>query len=265
MTTSGDSEGRISSERRGHLFHIGIDRPTKLNGFTPAMLSGLAEAYTAFENDAEARVALVFAHGDNFTAGLDLPKVAPLMRQGVDLFPPGSIDPFDLRPPLRTKPVVAAVRGICFTLGIELMLAADIVVATRSTRFSQLEVKRGVIATGGATLRFVERAGFGNAMHLLLTGYEFDSQTAVRLGFVQEVVDDGDDITRATALAETIAAQAPLAVKAMRAASKAYVEGGVLAGLRDMASVQQALAQSEDAAEGVAAFKEKRDPVFKGR
>ena len=185
------TDGRITSELDDGLFRIGIDRPAKLNGFTPKMMRELAAAYTAFEREPRARCALVFAHGANFTAGLDLPKMAPHMSGEGLLAEEGEIDPFGLRAPFRCKPVVFAVQGICYTLGIELMLAADVVVAAADCRFAQLEVRRGLMPTGGATIRMVERAGWGNAMRYLLTGDEFDAPTALALGFVQEVVEPG--------------------------------------------------------------------------
>ena len=155
------------------------------------MLIELAEAFTAFERDQNAWVGLLFAEGANFTAGLELDKVAPIMRERGTVFPIGSIDPLSLRPPLRTKPLVCAVQGICFTLGIELMLAADIVVAAEDCRFAQIEVKREIMPAGGATIRMVERAGWGNAQRYLLTGDEFGAREALRLGFAQEVVQTG--------------------------------------------------------------------------
>ena len=102
---------------------------------------------------------------------------------------------------IRTKPLVCAVQGICFTLGIELMLAADIVVAADDCRFAQIEVKRGIMPAGGATVRMVERAGWGNAQRYLLTGDEFGSAEALRLGFVQEVVPAGRQKERALEIA----------------------------------------------------------------
>ena len=104
------------------------------------------------------------------------------MRERGSVYPLGSIDPLSLRPPIRTKPLVCAVQGICFTLGIELMLAADIVIAADDCRFAQIEVKRGIMPTGGATVRMVERAGWGNAQRYLLTGDEFGAAEALRLG-----------------------------------------------------------------------------------
>ena len=156
--------GRIATERRGHLFLIGIDRPAKYNGFTPKMCRELARAYADYEADDDLRCAVLHATGDHFTAGLEL---SAFDIAEPDFFPRDLVDPFDLRPPYRRKPVVAAVKGICFTIGIELMLAADVVVAEEGTRFSQLEVKRGLMAFGGATIRFVERAGWGNAQRWL--------------------------------------------------------------------------------------------------
>src|SRR5262249_20911651 len=179
--------GRITTERRGRLFLIAIDRPKKYNGFTPAMLTELAEAYTAYERESELWCAVLHAEGQHFTAGLQLSA----FDITADLIPKGLGDPLALRLPLRKKSVVVAVKGICFTIGIELMLAADIVVAEEGTRFAQVEVKRGLPAFGGATIRFVERAGWGNAMRYLLTGDEFDPATAHRLGFVQQVVPQG--------------------------------------------------------------------------
>jgi hypothetical protein len=116
-----DADGRITTDRHGHLFLIGIDRPKKLNAFTPKMLDELSAAYTDFERDSGARAAVLFAHGRNFTAGLDLPKVAPRLSATGGAFLSGFVDPLDLYPPHRTKPVVAAVRGYCYTLGIEKM------------------------------------------------------------------------------------------------------------------------------------------------
>lgn len=269
MTTSvidaDPSDGRILTELRGPLFLIGIDRPAKLNGFTPSMLRALAQAYTAFERETSARCALLYAQGPHFTAGLDLPKVAPHLGSDTLLVEAGEIDPLATRPPLRSKPVVVAVQGICFTLGIELMLAADLVIAASDTRFSQLEVRRGLIPTGGATIRMVERAGWGNAMRYLLTGDEFDAQTALRLGFVQELVEPGRQFERALELAQHIAQQAPLAVSATIDNARVAQREGAAAAAAQFGSTQSRLLKSEDFEEGLRSFREKRPSKFSGR
>jgi enoyl-CoA hydratase len=259
------ADGRITTERNGHVFLIGIDRPKKLNGFSPKMLTELAEAMTAFERDESAWVGLLYAHGPHFTAGLELDKVAPVMRERGSVTPQGSVDPLSLRPPLRTKPLVCAVQGICFTLGIELMLASDIVIAADDCRFAQIEVKRGIMPAGGATIRMVERAGWGNAQRYLLTGDEFNAAEALRLGFVQEVVPAGRQKERALEVARTIAEQAPLAVRASLQSSRLSVEHGPAAAIREFNAEQSRLLATEDAAEGVRSFTDKRKAVFKGR
>jgi enoyl-CoA hydratase/carnithine racemase len=164
----------------------------------------------------------------------------------------------------RRKPLVAAVKGITYTLGIELMLAADVVVAADDCRFSQLEVKRGIMATGGATLRMTERAGLGNALLRLLTGDEFGAGEALRLNFVQKVVPAGEELDEALRIAGAIAAQAPLAVVATRLNALKAVEEGPIAAMQEFIEVQQRLANSEDAAEGVRSFMEKRIARFTG-
>ena len=261
-------EGCITCEQRGPVLLIGMNRPAKLNGFTPAMFRQLGEAYTRLDDDPDLRAGVLHAFGPHFTAGLDLPTLAPLMRRGEKAIPPGLVDPLNLGLPgyrRRTKPMVAAVKGITYTLGIELMLAADIVVAADDCRFSQLEVKRGIMATGGATLRMAERAGLGNAMLHLLTGDEFGSAEALRLNFVQQVVPAGEELAQAVRLADAIAAQAPLAVVATRLNVLKAIEHGALVAMHDFIDVQQRLSNSEDAAEGVKSFVEKRAARFSGR
>lgn len=265
MTTADGSEGRIHTKLKDGVFLIGIDRPAKLNGFTPGMLRALALAYTAFENDPAARCALVYAEGKHFTAGLDLPKVAPHLGSDWLMVEDEEIDPFGLRAPFRSKPVIFAVQGICFTLGIELMLAADMVIAASDTRFSQLEVKRGLMPTGGATIRMVERAGWGNAMRYLLTGDEFDSATALRLGFVQEVVEPGEQFGRALELATDVVRQAPLAVEATIDSARMALHEGPIAAAAKFGVTQKGLLASEDFQEGLRSFKDKRVPRFTGK
>ena len=262
------AEGAIDTEVRGHVLLIGINRPSKRNGFTPKMFRELAEAYTRLDDDPSLRVGVLCAAGDHFTAGLDLPTCAPLMRVGKKLAPEGLVDPFNLGQTgyrRRTKPMVVAVNGITFTAGIELMLGADIVVASSSCRFSQLEVKRCIMPTGGATLRMAERAGLGNAMLHLLTGDEFDSAEAYRLNFVQKVVPAGEEVAAALRIAQTIAEQAPAAVVATRLNTIKAVEHGPLAAVAEFIETQRILANSEDAAEGVRSFVEKRPARFTGR
>jgi enoyl-CoA hydratase len=262
------AEGTITTERRGPLLLIGINRPAKRNGFTPRMFRELAEAYTLLDDEPALRVGVLFGHGEHFTAGLDLPTIAPSMQKGEKLWPHDAVEPLNLGTPgyrRRTKPMVVAVQGITFTLGIELMLAADIVVASEDCRFSQLEVKRGIMATGGATLRMAERAGLGNAMLHLLTGDEFGAAEALRLNFVQKVVAKGQQLQEAVRIAEAVAEQAPLAVVATRLNALKAVERGPLEAMAEFVSVQQRLSRTEDAAEGVQSFVEKRPARFSGR
>src|SRR3954454_1209643 len=201
------SEPKILTERRGHILLIALNRPDKRNAADFELLSLLAESYGELERDPELRVGLVYAVGDHLTAGLDLAALAPRIgADGLSFTSGTGIHPWQVDGRQLTKPVVVAVQGTCLTLGIELMLAADVAVAAGSTRFGQIEVTRGILPFGGATLRFPRAVGWGNAMRYILTGDLFDAAEAYRMGLVQEVVDDGEQFERALAIAERIAA-----------------------------------------------------------
>ncbi len=262
------AQGSVDCTVQGELLLICINRPAKRNGFTPKMFKELGEAYTRLDDEPALRVGVLHAAGAHFTAGLDLPSIAPLMRRGEKAVPLGLVDPLDLGMAgyrRRVKPMVVAVQGITYTLGIELMLAADIVVAADDCRFSQLEVKRGIMATGGATLRMAERAGLGNAMLHLLTGDEFDSAEALRLNFVQRVVPTGQALAEAVKIAQSVAAQAPQAVVATRQNVLKALEHGPVVAMQDFIDVQRRLANTQDAKEGVDSFVERRAARFTGQ
>lgn len=208
---------------------------------------------------------VIHALGDHFSAGLDLPKIAAHTNAGLPLVPANEVDPFNMREPCHSKPIIVALKGISFTTAVSLMLAADIAVAAENSRFGIIEVQHGIIPGLGATARMIERAGWGNAMRYLLTGAEFDAHEAWRLNCVQEVVPVGQELDRAIELAELIAQRAPLAVQALLSNGRTYVHHGWHASAAQIPALRRRLYASEDAKEGVAAFREHRAPVFRGR
>ena len=255
----------LTCERRGRLWLIGLNRAAKRNAFDPPMFHELARALGSFEADRELWCAVIFAHGDHFSGGIDLAQFAPLFEQPGDPFAlaAGAIDPFGLRNHL-SKPLVMAVQGITFTIGIELLLAADIRIAAENTRFAQLEVARGLYPLGGATFRLVREAGWGNAMRYLLTGDEFGAAEALRIGLVQEVVDTGRQFDRAIEIASRIAECAPLGVQAtLRSARMSILQGEAVASAHVNVDMDAVL-KSADFREGVASFKERRAARFTG-
>jgi enoyl-CoA hydratase len=266
MPDSPSPDGSISTEQRGAVWLMGLNRPAKYNGLTPHMFAQLTDAYEELERNPDLRVGVLFGHGDHFTAGLDLPKFTAAMAKGGDgLHLDGRHDVFQRHAPWRIKPLVTAVKGICYTAGLEMALAGDMIIAAKGTRFAQLETKRSLMPTGGATFRFVERGGWGNAMRWLLTGDEFSAEEAYRIGIVQEIVEPGMELTRAIELATAIADRAPFAVQATRANALLYAHDGEAAAVADFAPAQQRLSVTEDFREGVQSFIERRAAKFVGR
>jgi enoyl-CoA hydratase/carnithine racemase len=256
----------VTVELRGNVLMMGLNRPAKRNAFDQPMLNALAEAYARLEDDPQAWAGVLFAHGEHFTGGLDLAQAADRIVEGKPRYDAeNAIDPWGLTGRRRSKPVVAAAQGWCLTLGIELLLAADVRIAAVGTRFSQMEVQRGIYPFGGATIRFPREAGWGNAMRWLLTGDEFDAAEALRIGLVQEVTGSGEQVDRAVELAERItSAAAPLGVRTtLASAHRAVVEGQQTAAAHLVSDVGTLMA-SEDAAEGVRSFVERRPARFTG-
>lgn len=256
------SAGQVARTREGHVLAIGLDRAAKRNAFDLSLWDQLCLAYGELERDPELRVGVLHAHGDHFTGGLDLPAWAPVFASGSFRIPDGGIDPLGLLSRV-TKPIVMAVQGICFTIGIELMLATDIRVAADSVRFGQIEIKRGIYPVGGATLRLPREVGWANAMRWLLTADEFGAAEAHRIGVVQEVVPHGSQLARAMQIAQTIAAQAPLGVYATIASARLAQENEAEAARRLLPDLQPLL-ESNDMQEGLAAFVERRAGRFTG-
>jgi enoyl-CoA hydratase len=257
---------QVTEETRGHVRLVGLDRPAQRNAFDSAMLHELAAAYGRVEDDPAVRVGVLHAHGAHFTGGLDLAEVADrLTTGGVEYSCPTAIDPWGLVGRKRTKPLVVATQGWCMTLGIELLLAADVRVAATDSRFSQMEVCRGIYPFGGATLRFPRETGWGNAMRWMLTGEEFDAVEAQRIGLVQEVVEPGAQLERAVQIAERIANQAPLGVRTLLESARPTWEHGQDAAAERLVPDLLDLFSSEDAAEGVRSFVERRPAAFVGR
>jgi enoyl-CoA hydratase len=259
-------EPRVAVDRSGHVLLIGLNRTDKHNAADLRMLQELSLAYGELERDPDLRCGLVYAHGDHFTGGLDLADVGPRLAGGeLDLVPEGGIHPWQVAGQELTKPVVIAVQGICLTLGIELVLASDIAVAAESTTFAQIEVSRGILPFGGATIRFPKAVGWGNAMRWILTGDTFDAAEALRIGLVQEVVPTGTQYERALEIAQRVAEQAPLAVQAALANARLALRSGDAAAAAQLQPELLRLVHTEDSQIGMAAFLSRSQARFIGR
>jgi len=259
----GDS--RILVTRRGSILHIELNRPDKRNAADVQMLRELALAYGELDRDPALRVGLVSAVGDHFTGGLDLADVGQhLSAEGLWYVPESGIDPWGVQTAPVSKPVVIAVNGTCLTLGIELILAADVAVAANDSVFAQLEVSRGILPFGGATLRFAHRCGWGNAMRWMLTGDRFDAHESLRMGLVQEITEPGAHVERALEIANTIALAAPLAVQATLANARLAANQGPDVAAADLKPELMRLLQTKDATRGFEAFATRTQAEFQG-
>ena len=256
--------GKVSREIQQHIFLIGLDRIDKRNAFDSHMIDDLSRALTEYEDNDQLRCAIIFAHGDHFTAGLDLTELQPKMASGIFSSDPNIINPWGTSGRKRKKPVIVAVHGYCYTAGIELLLNADIAIAQNNTQFTQIEVLRGILPFGGATSRFVQSAGWSNAMRYLLTGDLFDAQTALNLNLITELTADRP-LNRAIELAQRIAKAAPLAVQATLAAAKDAIELSESESFENLNKHLKPLLASNDVQEGVKAMLERREPLFTGK
>lgn len=259
--------GNITVEGRGHVLLIGLNRKEKLNAFDPDMYRDLGRAFGKLQQDPELRCGLLYANGNHFTAGLDLTEWVDIFSEGrfPDL-PEGGLDPlrFDEEHCLN-KPMVMAVQGLCFTIGIELLLITDVRVAASNVTFGQLEVTRGLFPAGGATVRLMQEVGWGNAMRYILTGDYLNAQEAYRIGLVQEVVNPGEQFDQALDIANTIALQAPLAVQASLSSARLARDRGNKAALARLMPELVPIMKSRDFKEGLQSFTERRKAEFKGR
>jgi len=257
------TEGKIRTEADGRIFKITIDNPAKKNSFSPQMMEQLSDALTELHNNDAYWVGVICAEGKDFTAGLDMPKFFGPNAEKRNV-KEGNVDVFGLSKRCK-KPIVTATQGIVYTIGIELMLSGDIVVAADDSRFCQMEAKRGIAPLGGAHFRFLSRSGWGNAMYHLFLCDEFNAQRAREIGLVQEVVPAGQQIGRAMELAAIIARNAPLGVQITKEAALKYVEHGEAAAIAHIPAIRDRVLKSEDAREGIQSFVERRPAVFEGR
>ncbi len=257
---------KVICETRGHVLLIGLNRPEKRNALIPEMYYDMARAYGELDRNKNLRCGLLYAVGDHFTAGLDLPKWTEIFKSGVTgNMTDDMLDPYGLNEDKRcTKPVVMACQGICYTAGVEMLLASDVRVAARDLRLAQLEVKRGIFSIGGSTVRLFQEIGWGNAMHFLFTGDEMSGPEAYRLGLVQELVEPGQQFERALEIAERIAKAAPLGVQASLASARKARIYGDKAAMSTLLQEIKPLMASKDSQEGLQAFIERREPNFSG-
>jgi enoyl-CoA hydratase/carnithine racemase len=255
-----------------------LNRPEKLNAFTPQMWRELGDLGTRVGDDPDLRALVVIGEGRAFSSGIDTsvftaPDPTDSVLAGADGRHPdptvaGILAVQDSYTWLEEAPYVtiAAVRGYAFGAGLQLALACDLRVVARGTRLGLLEHQYGIIPDLGGTQRLPRLVGAGKALQLIATASRIDAEEAERIGLAEVLVADEDLETSAAALAETIAAQPPLAVRAAKRAVHAAMSGlTVREGLVVEAEGQAVCLGSEDLREAITAFVEQRPPHYRGR
>jgi enoyl-CoA hydratase len=247
-------------ERRGAVQVVTINRPQARNALDAAVARGVADAVDELDASDDLRAGVLTGAGGFFSAGMDLKA---FLRGETPAIEGRGLCGITRTPP--RKPLIAAVEGGALAGGFELVLACDLVVAGRGARFGVPEVKRSLVAAGGAALLLPQRVPRAVALELLLTGEPMDAARAAAVGLVNRVVDDGTALDAALDLADVIAANGPLAV----AATKQIVQSAPAWAPEEMYERQDEIVApvfaSEDAREGSTAFAERRPPVWRGR
>ncbi|CAN5586280.1 crotonase/enoyl-CoA hydratase family protein [soil metagenome] len=248
------------TERRGSTLLITLNRPDARNAVNAALAQGLAAALGELDSDAELRIGVLTGAGRGFCAGMDLKAWA----QGESAWVEGRGFAGIVQKPPR-KPLIAAIEGFAVAGGMEVALACDLIVAARRAKLGIPEVKRGLVAAGGALLRLPARIPSGVAMELALTGDPISAERAAELGLVNRLAEPRSAVQTALELAEAITANAPLALEATKQilveshgwpADETWERQWAISG---------PVFTSEDAQEGAAAYAERRNPTWKGR
>lgn len=254
-------------ERRGHVLIVTMNRPQARNALSGPMMELMRQAWDTVDSDPEIRVCVLTGAGGAFCAGADL-KAMTSSHPG-DRFQGGDLDVSVIEPLLKgrrlTKPLIAAVEGPAVAGGTEILQACDIRVAGASARFGVSEARWGLFPLGGSAVRLPRQIPYTVAADLLLTGRHITAAEALSIGLIGQVVPDGQALEAALEIAAAIAANGPVAVRAILRVIRETEGMAENEAFTLEAKVGMAVFASEDAKEGPRAFAEKRQPRFRDR
>lgn len=250
----------VLTERRDGVLVVTINRPAQKNALNAAVAEGVAAAVDELEGSDDLRVGVLTGAGGTFSSGMDLKA---FLRGETPVIEGRGLCGLTQAPP--RKPLVGAVEGWALAGGFELLLACDLVVAGQSARFGVPEVKRALVAGAGAALLLSRRIPQAYALEMLLTGDPVTADRGAQIGLVNRVVPDGTALDTALGLAQTIAANGPLAVAVTKQIARSAADWTLTEGWQEQDRLMAPVFASDDAREGAAAFAEKRSPVWLGR
>ncbi|MBV9197668.1 MAG: crotonase/enoyl-CoA hydratase family protein [Solirubrobacterales bacterium] len=253
-------EPAVITERRDRVLLITINRPEQRNAVNAAVAQGLARGLDALDRDDQLSVGVLAGAGKGFCAGMDLKAFVAGERPHVDGRGFAGIVERSAE-----KPLIAAVEGFAVAGGLEIALACDMIVAARGARLGIPEVKRSLVAAGGALLRLPRSLPRTIAMELALTGEPIPAERAAELGLVNRLVDPGQAVAAALELAEAVATGGPLALAATKRILTESPDWPEREFFERQREIIEPVFASEDAREGARAFAEKRAPVWRGR